>query len=519
MIIYTVTGRQKKKPLVKRPEKKVRTCDKCGSKEEEKIKALGHREVEYEAVEPTCTEDGHANGTCCDNCGMVMAEPDIIPATGHSEVEDKAKDSTCTEDGLTKGSHCEVCGEVLKPQKRVLAIGHVYVGTVQTEASCVKEGTKRFECEGCGDSYSESFKVEEHAATEIYELAKNSVGEIITYDKSGSEFAIGTGFVYSEDGRIVTNYHVIEDAYSAEITIDGKTYDIKKVLAYDEVIDVAVLKIDAKDLRVLPLCGEDYPVGDVVYALGSSKGMTATFSNGTVTHARRDVDGVIHVQHNAAISGGNSGGPLINKYGEIIGINTFTMKDSQNLNFAICVSELDNLDYSDSVTLDELYSDKHSGIGDMDAYTVLGTYIIMEGTLSDDGSKYNLLLDTITSDGMTYMTVVSLDINSLNIEYYIVVSDDVGDYYGVVIYIDSIDYTYDWQYADSFGDEMSGTLNSDKFDGNTLLKYSDNNITDADARDLAQELATALVDYACANMDYDLSVAGITAYDLGFLNY
>ena len=94
----------------------------------------------------------------------------------------------------------------------------------------------------------------ELTANEVFELAKNSVGEITTYDKSGAELALGTGFVYSSDGKIVTNYHVIEDAYSAKIAIGGSTYTVQHVLAYDKNIDLAVLKISATGLTTLNVC-------------------------------------------------------------------------------------------------------------------------------------------------------------------------------------------------------------------------------------------------------------------------
>ena len=74
--------------------------------------------------------------------------------------------------------------------------------------------------------------------------------------------------------------------------------------------------------------------------------LVLTFSSGLISAAPRTIDGVKYVQHEAPISTGNSGGPLINKYGEVIGINTMYVNNAQNLNFAIHLSELDNLDYS-----------------------------------------------------------------------------------------------------------------------------------------------------------------------------
>ncbi len=165
-------------------------------------------------------------------------------------------------------------------------------------------------------------------ASEVHDKAEESVGEVVTYNQSGTELSLGSCFVYTRDGKLVTNYHVIEDAYSVKVTIDETTYGVQKVLAYDKDIDLAVLKINANNLAPLELDESTQEVGKPVYAFGSSKGLTATFSQGIITYADRIMDGVHYVQHDAAISSGNSGGPLINEYGKVIGINTMTMRDS-----------------------------------------------------------------------------------------------------------------------------------------------------------------------------------------------
>ena len=86
-----------------------------------------------------------------------------------------------------------------------------------------------------------------------------------------------------------------------------------------------------------------YREGDTIYAFGSPIGFTSTLSQGIISSADREVDGRLCVQHDASITHGNSGSPLINEFGEVIGVNTFTYEDSQNLNFAVAISELDNL--------------------------------------------------------------------------------------------------------------------------------------------------------------------------------
>ena len=87
--------------------------------------------------------------------------------------------------------------------------------------------------------------------------------------------------------------------------------------------------------------------------------MTATFSQGIITAVNRKIEGVTYIQHDAAISPGNSGGPLLNKYGEVIGINTWTLEDSQNLNFAVSSSVLLEMKYSTPLTMEQFYDKTH----------------------------------------------------------------------------------------------------------------------------------------------------------------
>ncbi len=336
-------------------------------------------------TEPTCTKSGEKYRVCQECDFEETEELDRLP---HTEVDDPAKEPTCTEIGLTEGKHCSVCNEVLVAQEEISVIEHDYVESVKTQAFCDTPGTKEFECSVCEDTYTESFEAQEYTATEIHELVKESVAEITTYDKDGEGLSLGTGFVY--DGNIVTNYHVIDQAYSAKITINDKTYDAETVVAYDKDLDLAVLKLDTNGdvLKSLSICDADHEVGATVYAFGNPRGFTATFSQGILTHAKREMEGVTYVQHDAAISNGNSGGPLINQYCEVIGINTLTVKDSQNLNFAISVSHIGDLQNT-NLSFEEFY--EKEGIPD-----VVGKYML--NSMTANGVSFNR--DVIVAAGM-----------------------------------------------------------------------------------------------------------------------
>ena len=177
------------------------------------IKASGHTAVTDAAIAPTCDTNGKTEGSHCGVCNITLVAQTTIKASGHTIITDAAVAATCLVDGKTAGSHCGVCNIVIIAQTVITASGHQYdEGTVIASATCIANGTKKYTCTAanCNNSYSESYALPTYTATEIYNQSIKYVGEIVTYDKSGSEYALGTGFVISSDGKIVTNYHVIE---------------------------------------------------------------------------------------------------------------------------------------------------------------------------------------------------------------------------------------------------------------------------------------------------------------------
>ncbi len=192
-------------------------------------------------------------------------------------------------------------------------------------------------------------------ANEIYKIASEYTVEVTA---AGDGFvSTGSGFFYSSDGRVVTNYHVIEGALKITVTdYMGNTFDVKKIIAFDSVMDIAVLAVD--EIVTPATLNKKLPkTGDTVYTLGSSTGLTDTFADGIVANPNRVLadynPSMSYIQMTAPISHGNSGGPLINNRGEVIGINTLTITDGQNINFSIPVKYLDELDYGYPLTMEE----------------------------------------------------------------------------------------------------------------------------------------------------------------------
>ncbi len=350
-----------------------------------------------------------------------------------------------------------------------------------------------------------------YSSNEIFNMVEDSVAEIITYDKKGKEIALGSGFVYSEDGRIVTNYHVMEKGYSAKVAVNGQNYEVEKVLAYDKEIDVAVLKVSAKKLSSITISNRTVQTGEIVYAMGSSQGLTATISNGIVTHAERDMDGVLCVQHNAAISSGNSGGPLLNEYGEVIGINTFTLKDSQNLNFAISVSELNKISYATPMTTKEFYEKE------FDVFNIMKNAVMEQGDYDAEDKEYSLELCSDYSDGYLYTTTMDYDVLDDEITLSLFIYKNSSNNFLISIFIDEVDEVYEWSYIDDNYSFMSGTLYSSIFTSNSKLTYSSYlNISTASLRSSIRDLASSSVILMCLQLDENLKDMGLEAEDLGF---
>ena len=202
----------------------------------------------------------------------------------------------------------------------------------------------------------------ELSAADIYEQNVNSTVGITISAETTSRYgygytyqASGSGFIISEDGYILTNYHVIEGYSTVTVaTYDGKTHDAK-VIGYDQSNDIAVLQIDAKDLKPVTLGDSSkMRVGDPVLAIGNPLGeLTFSLTKGIVSAMSRSVTvesgtTMSLIQTDCAINSGNSGGALFNMNGEVIGItnakyssNGYSNEASiDNIGFAIPINNV-----------------------------------------------------------------------------------------------------------------------------------------------------------------------------------
>lgn len=202
----------------------------------------------------------------------------------------------------------------------------------------------------------------EGSVADIVEAVSPSVVSIVTATSSTSYFgrsvessAAGTGIIVTEDGYILTNKHVIDGAKKISVVLDdGTTYTDVEIAAVDPLNDVAFLKINSVSGLKAATLGDSktISVGQQVIAIGNALGqyqnsvtsgiisgtgrsLTATDSTGSMSETLSDM-----IQTDAAINSGNSGGPLVNAAGQVIGINTATSSTAENMGFAIPISSV-----------------------------------------------------------------------------------------------------------------------------------------------------------------------------------
>ena len=192
----------------------------------------------------------------------------------------------------------------------------------------------------------------ELTAQEVY--AKVNPATVLVVAEQGESASVGTGVIMTADGYVITNAHVISGGESCWVVLASGVQYEAQLVGYDSNEDLAVLKLEnAQDLPVAEFGNSDLAVvGDRVYAIGNPLGieLRGTLTEGILSAINRDVElegRILNVlQTTAALNNGNSGGPLINRYGQVIGINTLKMSGTgapdeatvEGLGFALPIS-------------------------------------------------------------------------------------------------------------------------------------------------------------------------------------
>ena len=267
---------------------------------------------------------------------------------------------------------------------------------------------------------------EELTPQEIYEKVGPST--VIVLAQRGEKTSVGTGVIMTSDGYVITNTHVIAGGESAGIVLSGKYLLEAELVGFDEETDVAVLKASgASDLPAAEFGNSDLcRVGDAVYAIGNPLGMElyGSMSDGILSAINRDiaVEGqtVTVLQTTAALNNGNSGGPLINTAGQVIGINTLkmgnvntseTIAQVEGLGFALPISDVSFV-VNDIIATGRYRGAPSFGITVLTAKDAKGEDIVMVYTVAENSSAAEAGIcegDVILSvDGQEVHTVAEL---------------------------------------------------------------------------------------------------------------
>src|SRR3989475_4619704 len=193
---------------------------------------------------------------------------------------------------------------------------------------------------------------------ELVRRAKPSVVAVATYDAKGEPLATGSGF-FLRPGQVLTNLHVIRGAFRAEIrTLDGKgrVFPVGGMLSVDDEGDLALLSVNipaerARPLEISTVLPED---GEKIFVIGNPLRLEGSVSDGIVSAVREVPDLGRIIQVTAPVSHGNSGSPLFNMHGEVIGIVTVKVTNGQNINLALGVSRIAALRGGELMPFDQL---------------------------------------------------------------------------------------------------------------------------------------------------------------------
>lgn len=244
--------------------------------------------------------------------------------------------------------------------------------------------------------------------TEKVAAMSSSVFLLHVYDKNHDLILTGSGFLAFDDMTIVTNYHVIEDAYFLEaVSEDNKIYEVSVVANYDFDKDIAILKLSMPTgLKTLDLDYNYNPKkGDEIITIGSPLGVKNTVSDGIISAISQESDRG-YIQFTAPISSGSSGGALFNNKGKVIGITTASYLSGQNVNLAIPIRHVVTLEETsnENIPINEIRNSKY------------GTTIDNSGTVKSVVAYKGYYYHNYNDDG----TIIKIDMktgesNHLNI--------------------------------------------------------------------------------------------------------
>lgn len=171
---------------------------------------------------------------------------------------------------------------------------------------------------------------------EIVETVSPAIVKIVTFDTNGSEAGQGSGFFISQEGAILTNAHVVKNAYSARVISGMGPFDSVRILYRDDSRDLALIKVETSAARPL-FIAKDIALkpGERVLAIGNPFGLEKAVTEGLIGGVRNTKQGMELIQSSVHVYPGSSGGPLLDFSGQVIGITTSSIEGAENLSFSV----------------------------------------------------------------------------------------------------------------------------------------------------------------------------------------
>ncbi len=261
---------------------------------------------------------------------------------------------------------------------------------------------------------------------QIAQKAFRSTVLLVIEDANGQPLSLGSGF-FVKDDQIATNLHVVEGAARGYAKLVGKEtkFNIEGYTAIDEKRDLIILKVAAFGTQAISLGNSDFAqVGETVYAVGNPRGLEGTFSQGIISSIR-PVGNDKLIQMTAPLSPGSSGGPVLNRRGEVIGVSVLTIRDGQNLNFAIPSNYLKNLltkvGYAKSLSQAKSVKGQQSLLSDFGNQSIEGV----------SGGKFTWVIDSLghaySELDYTFSLRNRLRESVKNVRYLVIFYDQLGD--------------------------------------------------------------------------------------------
>lgn len=226
---------------------------------------------------------------------------------------------------------CSNCGRKYRKVRSILAVFMIILGFVLLVGGYFLV------------NFFSSKQLSALSAEDIYKLASPATVEICVETEYG--ITTGTGFFDDSEGTIITNFHVLDGATSGSVYLsNGERYQILRLIGFDRYLDIAIIQINYRSEHTLQKRVDLLQTGETVYALGSSLGLADSFSQGIISANQRELNEQIFIQTTAPISHGNSGGPLIDEFGKVVGITTAGIESGQNLNLAVPIANVNKID-------------------------------------------------------------------------------------------------------------------------------------------------------------------------------